>query len=101
MPVTLDQRALVTVVGLEGEVDIRAAVELKTVLLAALQSGRELRVELAGVTALDVTTLQLLWASERAAVKAGTKLHWSGPMPEAMDLAMDFAGLERFAVDPR
>jgi anti-anti-sigma factor len=100
VPVTLDQRAVVSVIGLEGEVDIRAAVELKDVLLAALLSRQELRVDLAGVTALDITTLQLLYAFEQAAAKAGTKLLFSGPMPEAMDLAMGLAGLERLVVNP-
>jgi anti-anti-sigma factor len=100
MPVTLDERAVVSVVGLEGEVDIRAAVELKGALLAALLSRQELRVELAGVTALDITTLQLLYAFEQAAAKAGTKLRLSQPMPEAMELAMGLAGLERLVVNP-
>lgn len=101
MPVTLDRRAVISVVGLQGEVDIRAAVELKTALLAALLSGQELRLEMACATALDITTLQLLWAFERAAAKAGTRLHLGGPMPETMEFAMGLAGLERFAVDPR
>ena len=101
MPVTLDRRAVVSVIGLEGEVDIRAAVELKEVLLAALLSQQGLRVELAHVTTLDVTALQLLWAFEQAAAKAGIKLLFSGPMPEAMELATGLAGLERFTVNPR
>jgi anti-anti-sigma regulatory factor len=101
VPVTLDQRADVSVVGLEGEVDIRTAAELKAMLLAALLSRQELRVELAGLTTLDITTLQLLWAAERAAGKAGTKLLWGGPAPEAMGLAMSLMGLERFWGDPR
>lgn len=101
MPVTLDQRAVDSVIGLEGEVDIQAAAELKDLLLGALRSRRELRVDLAGVTKLDITTLQLLWAFERAAAKAGTKLLWGGPMPKAMELAMDLAGLKEFAVDSR
>jgi anti-anti-sigma regulatory factor len=101
VPVTLDQRAGGSVVGLNGEVEIHAASELKGVLLAALRSRQELRVELAGVTALDITTLQLLCAFERAAVKAGIRLLWTGPMPEEMGLAMALAGLERPPVDPR
>ena len=96
VPVTLDRRAVVSVVGLEGEVDIRTAVELKGVLLAALLSQQELKVELARVTALDITALQLLWAFEQAAAKARIKLLWSGPQPEAMELATGLAGLERF-----
>lgn len=99
--VTLDRRALVSVVGLEGEVGIRAAAELKGILLAALESRQELNVEMAGVTALDITTLQLLCAFAHAAAKAGAKLVWSEPMPEPMQLAMDLAGLERFAVENR
>lgn len=101
MSVTLDQQAEISVVGLEGEVDIRAAAELKAILLAALLSRRQLRVDLVGLTTLDITTLQLLWAAEHAAAKGGTKLLWGGPMPEVVELAMGLAGLERFSVNPR
>jgi anti-anti-sigma factor len=96
--VTLDRRAVVSVVGLEGEVDIRAAVELKGILLAALESRQELRLEMAGLTALDITILQLLCAFARAAAKAGAKLILSEPMPKAMEVAMDLAGMGRVAV---
>jgi anti-anti-sigma regulatory factor len=101
VPVTLDQRAGRTVVDLRGDLDIQAAAELKGILLAALRSRQELRVELAGVTALDITTLQLLSALERAATKAGLDLLWGGPISEETGLAMDLAGLERPLVDPR
>jgi anti-anti-sigma factor len=98
--VTLDQRGEVSVVGLEGEVDIRAAAELKGALIAALESRQELRVEMAGVTTLDITTLQLLRAFARAAANTGAKLVF-GEMPKAMDLAMELSGLERIGVDPK
>lgn len=100
MSVTLDQRGEVSVVGLEGEVDIRAAAELKGALIAALESRQELRVEMAGVTTLDITTLQLLRAFARAAANTGAKLVF-GEMPKAMDLAMELSGLERIGVDPK
>lgn len=84
---------------LEGDAGVSAALELKGVLIQALASGSELKVDLAGVTALDITTLQLLWATEQAAAKAGTKLRLSGITPEAMERAIDAAGLESFAVN--
>jgi anti-anti-sigma regulatory factor len=99
--VTLDQSAKGSVVRFEGEVGVGAASEVKDALLDGLASGRELAVDLARVNELDVTTLQLLWAAERAAAEAGVKLGLTSPMPEEMGLAMDLAGLERFAVDPR
>ncbi len=100
MPVAIDESAGVSTVRLDGDIGIAAALELKGALIAALASHRELRVELGGVTAVDITTLQLLWTAAQAAPRAGIKLHISGPIPEEMELAMGLAGLERFAVDP-
>ena len=100
MPVTIEKRAEGSLVRLDGDAGISAALELKGVLIEALASGPELKVDLSGVTALDITTLQLLWAAERAAAKAGTKLLLSVPVPEAMQRTMSLAGLENFAVNP-
>jgi anti-anti-sigma factor len=101
VPAAVEQNAEGSTVRLDGEVDIRAALEFKGVLIQALASRQELRMELGSLTTLDITTLQLLWAAERATAKCGTKLVLSGPIPEAMEEAMDLAGLERFAVDPQ
>jgi anti-anti-sigma regulatory factor len=98
VPVVLDQSEVVSTVRLEGDVDIGAAQELKGVLMEALASRKELRVELADANALDVTIFQLLWAAERAAGKAGTGFSVRGKVPEEIVLAMDHAGLERLPV---
>ena len=63
MPVNLDQGEAQCVIHLEGEIDISSAAELKKLLLLALQSGKELRLDLERATELDVTALQLLWAA--------------------------------------
>lgn len=99
MRVSVDQSAEVPTVRLDGEVDISVALELKGALIEAVASRPGLRLELEGVTALDITTLQLLWAAGRETARSGTKLLLSGPAPEAMDEAMGLAGLEGFAVD--
>jgi anti-anti-sigma regulatory factor len=101
VPVAIEQSAERSAVRLDGDVGISAALELKSALTEVLAVGQNLTVELAGVTTLDITTLQLLRAAQRAAANAGTAMLLSGPIPEAMELAMGLAGLERFAVNPR
>jgi anti-anti-sigma regulatory factor len=93
VPVILDQRAGISVVSLDGDVDIRAATELKDILLAALLTRQELRVELAGLTTLDITILQLLWAARLAAARSDTKLILAGPVSEGAKQAMDLASM--------
>ncbi len=100
MPAAINQSAKGFNVRLDGDIGIEAMLELKRVLIEAL-AGPELKLEFAGVTVVDVTTLQLIWATEQAAAKAGVKLLLSDPIPPEMQLAMDLAGLERFAVTPR
>jgi anti-anti-sigma factor len=100
VPVTLDQRAEVSVVGLDGDVDIQSAAELKGILLAALLARQGIRVELAGLTTLDITTVQLLWAAQHAAARTGTQLVLVGPVPKGVKQAMDLAGLDMPPVDP-
>ena len=99
MPVVIEQSATGSTMRLDGDVGISAALELWGALNKAVASGLELKVDLAGVTALDITTLQLLWAARQAAANADTKLHLAGPMPEAMERAIDLAGLESLAVN--
>ena len=67
MRVTIDQSEALCLIRLEDDINITSAAELKKLLLEALASGRELRVDLERATELDVTALQLFWAAERAA----------------------------------
>lgn len=86
---------------LNGDVAIGAARELKGALIEALAFCRELKIDLTGVTALDMTTLQLLWAAQDAAAKAGIRVILTGPVPEGVEQAMGLASMERFAVDAK
>ena len=81
---------------MEGQINIASAAELKKLLLEALASGRELRVDLDLATDLDVTALQLLWAAERAARGASKGFTLSGRVPDEIAIAMAEAGFEKF-----
>jgi ABC-type transporter Mla MlaB component len=94
----IEQSATDSTVRLEGDVGISVAIELRGNLIEAISSGKEFKVELIGETAFDITTLQLLWAAERAAAKAGTKLLLSGSMPTVLKRAIELSGLEVFSV---
>ena len=56
---------------LTGSMTIGQAAELKDVLVAALQEANELRVDVSGVTEIDLTGLQLLGASHRSSLARG------------------------------
>lgn len=98
MGMTLKRSRKSSVIRLEGEVDIAAAAELRKLLLEACGSGREVRVVLRGVTDLDVTAVQLIWAARRAAEEAGVAFKLSGALPQSVSTALDHAGLEGFLV---
>lgn len=99
MPVTLDQSRTQCVISLSGAVDIRCAAELKNVLVEALSLKRGLHVDLTGVTEVDVTALQLLWAAELEARASGTELTLDRAMPDAVVATLDHACL-KFPMGP-
>ncbi len=82
--------------GLEGEISIGLATELKAALLQALASGAEVRLNLERATELDVTALQLLWAAECEARRSGKAFTLVAPVPPEVLLAVSEAGFERF-----
>lgn len=101
MPVTLEQNDTVSVIRLEGAVDIGSAGELKTLLVQALEpggdgAGKEVRVALAGATDLDVTAVQLLWAAERKARAAAVAFALESGLPEPVMSALTHAGFQSF-----
>ena len=81
---------------LDGPIDIGCAAELKTLLTEAVASGRGLKVWLAGITELDVTGVQLLWAAQRATRKSGVEFAWMDTAPEAMLSVLERLGIEDF-----
>jgi anti-sigma B factor antagonist len=101
MSVVIEQTAEGSMLRLNGDVSISAARELKGALVETLASGRELTIDLAGLTALDITALQLLWAAQHAAAKAGSQVTLVGPVVEEVKQAMDLVSMERALVEPR
>jgi len=99
MPVTLEQSDAACIVRLDGAINIASAAELKTVLLQALASGVEVRVEVERAVELDVTALQLLWAAGREASATGTPFTLIGQVPEEISVAITEAGFQKFPVD--
>jgi anti-anti-sigma regulatory factor len=81
---------------LESEVGIGDALELKGVLLDALALRKELQIDLAGASALDITVFQLIWAARQAAIDAGMEFSVCGPIAQEIVLTMERAGLEQF-----
>jgi ABC-type transporter Mla MlaB component len=59
------------VLRLEGDIEVTGSAELKGMLMEAISSRKGVQVDLARVTDLDVTAVQLLWAAAREAEKAG------------------------------
>ena len=95
MPITVDREAEPGLIRLEGEVDISLAEELKQALLEALAQKGEVRISLEAAKGMDVTAVQLLWAAEQEARKAGTVLAWQGTVPEGVRASLREAGFER------
>ena len=96
MTIALEQNEEQSVIRLEGVIDISSASELKELLITALGAGREVRVSLEGASDLDVTTVELLWAAEREAAKAGVALLPSEPVPDAISASLEEVGLSLF-----
>jgi len=94
MSVTLSHGEDSSCVRLEGTIDIGDAADLKTALLAALGPRNTVEVALDGVTGLDVTAVQLLWAAQREAQRVNVALHFSGRVPEAVRAVLADAGLK-------
>lgn len=80
-------------IQLDGAVDIACAADLKTSLLQALTTGLEYCVSLEGVTELDVTAVQLLWAAAGEARQRGLGFRVT-ELPEPVRRWLKEAGLE-------
>jgi anti-anti-sigma regulatory factor len=98
VPVTIEQSGAVCFIRVEGEVTIAGGAGLKKILLEALGSGKELRLDMAGAIEVDITALQLLWAAEREARASGTAFTLEGAVPDDILATAIEAGLGKFPV---
>ena len=98
MPVTLDQKDALTIIQLEGAIDVGCAAELKELLMEKLKTGSAVYVALESATGLDITAVQLLWAAAREAQRVGVEFGFKGRTPEAVRCALAEAGIEKFPV---
>lgn len=84
---------------LDGELTIYRAAELKPALLAPLDPGRTLEVDLAGVTELDTAGLQLLMLAKKTAQAQGGALKLTGHSAAVVDV-FELLGLAGWFGDP-
>jgi anti-anti-sigma regulatory factor len=101
MPVAIEQSVETSTVLLNGDVGIGAARELKCAFTEALASGKGLMIDLTGVTTLDITTLQLLWAAQHAAAKTGIQWVLMEPVPGEVEQAMGLVNMQRSLADSK
>ncbi len=80
---------------LSGEITISEARELKDVLLKAIDTVNDLHVNMEGVLETDLSLLQLLCATHRAALKQGKRVKVEGKYPAAVMRVMTEAGYSR------
>jgi ABC-type transporter Mla MlaB component len=79
----------------EGCVTISEAARFKDVLLDALGAARELRVDLSGVTEIDLAGLQLLCAAHRSARERGKVFSVQGGEDGIYGGIIEVAGFRR------
>lgn len=92
------------VLVLSGEVTIERGADLREALLDVLENFASVRIDMAGVTAADLTLVQLLQSAAVTARARGVDLAASGPVPEAVAEAarrtgLDAAGVRRVGLE--
>jgi anti-anti-sigma regulatory factor len=98
LPIAFYEGRTRCVIRLEGDIDITCSDELKRTLIEAISTRKELQVDLARATDLDVTAIQLLWAATREAKSLGASFGVAGQVPENIINTVREAGFEKFPV---
>jgi anti-anti-sigma factor len=93
MAIDVDTLEGIRYIRLTDALDIAQAAELKRVLMDAVASSPRVCIQVAGVSALDVTTVQLLWAAVFQAKSVGAELILEGPVSEAVEQSLAGTGL--------
>jgi len=94
LSITTEPRETGLLIRLEGSVTVTSAEELKKLLIEGLASGKDLQLNLERAEEIDVTVMQLLWAAEREAARAGGGI--TSLVSEAAARAARDAGFARF-----
>ena len=94
MSLALSQEAEGTMIRLDGLLDITTAGALKAELLEAIKAGSAISVAVDTATDLDVTAVQLLWAANREAKRAGIKFAVVGKWREPVQAFLKSMGMD-------
>ena len=84
---------------LDGELSIYRAAELKDLLLARIEQGGPLDLDLSGVTELDSAGVQLLMLAKQAALARGLPLRLLAHSPTVVDV-FELLNLGAYFGDP-
>uniref|UniRef100_C6E3S6 Anti-sigma-factor antagonist n=1 Tax=Geobacter sp. (strain M21) TaxID=443144 RepID=C6E3S6_GEOSM len=93
----ITKKKQLTQVAINGAMTIGQASELKAGLLKAFETGKPVEIQLAGVTEVDVTGLQLICSAHRSSLQRGCALQVSGTDSEGLSHAARMAGMLRHA----
>jgi anti-anti-sigma regulatory factor len=96
MAISVDSQDGTQYIRLIDAIDIGHAAELRQILMDAIASSPRIRIPICGATAIDVTAVQLLWASVDHASLAGKDLAVEGPLSEEVEKS--FAGTGIFPI---
>ena len=93
MAISVDSQDGIQYIRLSDAVDIAQAAELKRILMDAMALSSRVRISVSGATAVDVTAVQLLWASVLHASSAGTDLVVEGPLSKEVERSLACNGI--------
>lgn len=81
-------------IRLDGAIEIGSATELKTALVRALHTGKDLGISVEAEADFDVTVFQVLWAAKREALVRGVAFKLTDPLPEPARSSLRDLGLD-------
>lgn len=99
MPIRVEQENGQVRLYPEGEMSIYCAAELKDALIAGMQGGAEIEINLSGVSEMDTAGFQLLLLAKREAAKQGKPLRLVAHSPATLEV-LDLYNMGGYFGDP-
>jgi anti-anti-sigma factor len=93
MAISVDSQDGTQYIRLTEAIDIAQAAELKQVLMDAIASSSRVRILVSDATVIDVTVVQLLWASVLHASSADADLVIEGPLNKEVERSFACTGI--------